>query len=128
MSGRIVLLIEPDRALGGIYVRALERAGYGVMIASSAHEAILAADHQAPDIIVMEWELPGHNGGAFLYEMRSHHDWTELPIIIHTSISPQELEEFSEAFGALGVREVLHKSSHRLQTLINRVSEHAPIV
>lgn len=124
---RQLLLIEPDRVLGAIYAGALERAGFEVIAAQNAEQAIYAADSVTPDSIVMEWEMPGHNGSAFLYEMRSHADWADIPVIVHTGLQAESLAKFEGALAQLGVVEVLYKSTHRLQTLINRVNEHLPV-
>lgn len=122
-----VLLIEPDRLTGRVYQRALESAGWHTDLAHSAQDAVLAADAIKPDMVVMEADLAGHSAAAFLYEFRSYSDWREVPVILHTSIAPARLEPFAEALEQLGVREILYKPQHKLQTLVHRVSEYMPV-
>jgi DNA-binding response OmpR family regulator len=119
-----VLLIEPDRVTGRVYQRALEHAGWRTVLAHSGQDAILAADAATPDVVVMEADLAGHSAAAFLYEFRSYADWRDVPVILHTGITPARLEPFAGALKQLGVREILYKPQQRLQMLINRVSEY----
>lgn len=121
-----VLLIEPDRLTGQVYRQALEHAGWHTALVHSAQNAVLAADAARPDVVVMEADLAGHSAAAFLYEFRSYADWQDVPVILHTGVTPARLEPFAEALKQLGVREILYKPQQRLQMLINRVSEYIP--
>lgn len=119
-----VLLVEPDRSLGEIYVQALERAGHSVHLVRSAQTAITVADVQRPDIVVVELELAGHSGTAFLYEFRSYSDWLRVPIIVHTVLPPPRIAPYREALAELGVVEVLYKPQTSLQKLVQVVGSY----
>ncbi len=66
-----ILLIEPDRLQAASYRGALERAGHRVAHAVSAQNAVHEADAKMPYLVVLELQLPVHNGVEFMYEFRS---------------------------------------------------------
>ena len=123
-----VLLIEPDRLLGGTYVRALTRAGHEVVACPGAQQAIEAADNQCPDVVVMELQLVSHSGIEFLYEFRSYTDWMNVPVIVHTHVPPGEFADARAALvGELGIGTYLYKPYTTLDTLLRTVGEIAPV-
>lgn len=121
-----ILLIEPDAALARTYMQALQHAGFMVAHASSAQDAIDAADHTSPDIVVLELQLAVHDGVEFLHELRSHAEWQSIPVIVNTNLTPQALAPVQGAIaGDLGVVEVLYKPRTTLQQLISSVRQGA---
>jgi DNA-binding response OmpR family regulator len=58
-----ILLIEPDKKLGGIYQRGLEASGHDVQWAGHAQDAVYAADDTKPDLIVLELSRMAGNTG-----------------------------------------------------------------
>jgi DNA-binding response OmpR family regulator len=117
-----VLLIEPDRVLGKVYAAALERAGHGVTLARSAQGAVHAADTTRPDVVVLELQLPQHNGVEFLYEFRSYTEWLHIPVIVHSFVAPPEYEYSDILQRELGVARCLHKPTTSLQQLAAAVA------
>jgi DNA-binding response OmpR family regulator len=85
-----ILLIEPDAVLAHTYTQALTHAGHHVHAARTAQQAILTADTQHPDIVILEMQLSGHSGIEFLYEFRSYPEWQTVPVIILSMIPERE--------------------------------------
>jgi DNA-binding response OmpR family regulator len=112
-----ILLIEPDRLLAKAYRHALEQDGHQVAAAVSAQEAVHAADQRKPDVVVLEMDLPRHNGVEFLYEFRSYPEWTEVPVVIHSFVPPTELAAAATLEHELGVVRVLYKPATSLAQL-----------
>lgn len=112
-----VLLIEPDTILASTYARALERQGHTVSRAVSAQTAVHAADKRQPDAVVLELQLPRHNGVEFLYEFRSYSEWRDVPIIVHTFVPLTELVTAETLQGELGVKQLLYKPATSLARL-----------
>jgi two-component system phosphate regulon response regulator PhoB len=81
-----ILLIEPDAVLARTYQSALQTEGHSVAHATSAQHAIIAADEQTPDLVILELQLPSHNGIAFLQEFQSYSDWADVPVVFHTYV------------------------------------------
>lgn len=121
-----ILLIEPDALLGKTYAKALEAVGHTVDSVRNAQAAIIAADDHLPDLVILELQLPSHNGIAFLQEFRSYHDWSEIPVILHT-FAPPHAQDTAEAIVAkqYGVTAWLYKPQTTLPQLLSVVHRHA---
>jgi CheY-like chemotaxis protein len=117
-----VLLIEPDRLQAAACARSLERAGHSVAHAASAQGAVAQADKQLPDVVVLELQLPRHNGVEFLYEFRSYFEWLHIPVVIYSFVPPRELKHAATLTRELGVVRVLHKPQASLAALCEAVA------
>ncbi|HEY4161190.1 MAG TPA: response regulator [Candidatus Saccharimonadales bacterium] len=122
-----VLLIEPDRILARTYAQALSEAGCTVRHAVSAQQAVHEADQQTPDVVLLELQLPQHNGVEFLYEFRSYSEWLKVPVVVHSMVPPQELESAATLQKELGVADVLYKPETSLRRLCQAVQKLASI-
>lgn len=122
-----VLLIEPDAILAATYQRWLEQAGHTVAVAGTAQTAVHAADKDTPDVVVLELQLPRHNGVEFLYEFRSYNEWLHVPVIVHTFVPLGELNQTQILERELGVRRILYKPQTSLQQLEAAIRSLAPI-
>lgn len=118
-----VLLIEPDAILGGTYKKVLQRAGYKVDLQTTAQTAIHALDRQKPKLIILEIQLGEHNGIEFLYELRSHPDWQDIPIIINSLIPEDVLGISSLVAEELGITNVLYKPKVTLNHLLSLTAD-----
>jgi len=114
-----ILLVEPDYFLGNIYKRALENADNEIIWAKSAQQAVALADENKPDIVVLELQLPKHNGIEFLYEFRSYPEWQNVPVILHTLASYSS--NLMKSFNDLGVLDYLYKPATSLKQLTDSV-------
>jgi DNA-binding response OmpR family regulator len=120
-----ILLIEPDSLQARLYGSALAREGHSVAYSSTAQSAVHAADEQVPDIVILELQLPGHNGIEFLYEFRSYPEWMHVPVVIHTFVPVHELAQADVLKTELGVQRILYKPSTVLATLQEAVLQAA---
>lgn len=112
-----ILLIEPDRVLAAAYQQALTPIG-AVTTASDGQQAIEAIDQLGlVDLIIMELQLPGLNGIAFLQELRSYADTQQTPVVVQSYMRPPVADELDVITEAFGVREWLYKPQTSLQQL-----------
>jgi CheY-like chemotaxis protein len=119
-----VLLIEPNRALGQTYLKALEHAGHRVCHVTGAQEAIQAADEREPDIVLLEMRLAVHDGVEFLHEFRSYAEWQKIPVVLNTYIEPSLLEPVRVALERdFGVNRYLYKPHTSLEQLVSIVNQ-----
>lgn len=118
-----ILLLEPNKVLARTYIRALEHVGHTVGYARGAQEAINVADEQSPDVVVLELQLGARDGIEFLHEFRSYPEWQEVPVLLHTQVSPTSLMRFQGSLVKdLGVTGVLYKPQTTLAKLISMVN------
>jgi len=119
-----VLLIEPDIIQAANYSEALRRAGHSVAHARSAQSAVQLADTgNKPNVVVLELQLPQHNGIEFLYEFRSYPEWQMIPTVIHTFVPAHELQHGVTLTKELGVCKILYKPTTSLQELCEAIVE-----
>lgn len=118
-----ILLLEPDKILAGVYKAALEQAGHSISLSHHAQQAVFAADQKAPDLVILEMQLPGHSGIEFLYEFRSYPEWQNVPVITHTLVDPDNLKIQAFQLSQLGVVKYLYKPTTTLTQLVQNIGQ-----
>ncbi len=84
MASRI-LVVEDEPAIVELIVVNLEHAGHTALRAASVTEAEQHLRGALPDVILLDWMLPGESGYAFLKRLRGDKRTRELPIILLTA-------------------------------------------
>ncbi len=123
-----ILLIEPDKILAGNYKDALEQSGHNVSWRPSAQSAIHQADSERADIVILELQLPSHNGIEFLYEFRSYPEWQDIPVIVLSLVPEESVTGGAKLFEQLGVARFLYKPQTKLRQLVSVVNYLEPAV
>ena len=86
MSGERILIVEDDAAVAEMLAFALERAGMRPRCAADAREAEAAlAEEGLPDLVLMDWMLPGTSGIALTRRWKEAPATRELPVIMVTA-------------------------------------------
>ena len=80
-----VLVVEDEAAIAELISLNLRHAGYEVTVAADADRALAAVDGVLPDLVVMDWMLPGQSGLALAKRWRAQARTRELPIIMLTA-------------------------------------------
>ena len=80
-----ILVVEDESAIAELISINLRHAGYDVTIAGSADQAQYEVDRVLPDLVVLDWMLPGQSGLALARLWRSQARTKELPIIMLTA-------------------------------------------
>lgn len=119
-----LLIIEPNTLLASTYGSGLQHAGHHVTQVTEAQAGIDAANEQRPDLVILELQLALHSGLEFLHEFRSYVEWRDVPVIVHTALTPPRLAPMIDHLKRnLGVSSVLYKPQTSLQQLISSVRE-----
>lgn len=80
-----VLVVEDESAIAELISLNLRHAGYEVTLAASAEQAQAAVDGVLPDLVLLDWMLPGQSGLALARRWRGNARTRELPIIMLTA-------------------------------------------
>ena len=80
-----VLVVDDEAAIRDMIQFALEKAGMGVQTASNAHEALVRINEKRPDIILMDWMMPGVSGLELTRRLRKDVYTEDIPIIMLTA-------------------------------------------
>lgn len=118
-----ILILEPDKVLGETYKKALQAAGYKVACHPTAQAAIHSVDKQNPKLIICELLLFENNGVEFLYELRSHADWQNIPVVVLSSLVTEESGMTEAVKQQLNVHKYCYKPETSLKSLIKIVNE-----
>src|SRR5262249_35685608 len=77
-----VLLVEDEPALGRLVMRELEAAGSRVRYAGDGHAALRLFAAEPPDLVVLDWMLPGLDGLEVLRRLRQT---SPVPVLMLTA-------------------------------------------
>jgi two-component system phosphate regulon response regulator PhoB len=80
-----VLVVDDEPAIREMIAFALQRQGMGVQLACDAHEALLAINNKRPDIILLDWMMPGVSGLELTRRLRRDDLTQDIPIIMLTA-------------------------------------------
>src|SRR5688572_33371393 len=80
-----VLVVEDESAIAELIALNLRHAGYEVTVAAAADQATVAVDAVLPDLVLLDWMLPGQSGVALARRWRGDARTRELPIIMLTA-------------------------------------------
>jgi two-component system phosphate regulon response regulator PhoB len=80
-----VLVVEDEPQIQELVAVNLEHIGHKVLRAASAEEAEAAIRTALPDVLVLDWMLPGESGVAFARRLRADERTRELPILMLTA-------------------------------------------
>lgn len=80
-----VLVVEDEAAIAELVAINLRHAGYEVAIAGSADAARREIDRVLPDLVILDWMVPGESGLALARRWRAEQRTREVPIIMLTA-------------------------------------------
>jgi len=80
-----VLVVDDEAAIREMIQYALERAKMDVLTAADAREALLRISETRPDIILMDWMMPGVSGVELTRRLRKDSYTEDIPIIMLTA-------------------------------------------
>jgi two-component system phosphate regulon response regulator PhoB len=80
-----ILVVEDESAIAELISINLRHAGFEVTIAATAEQAQAAVDGVLPDLIILDWMLPGQSGLALAKRWRGEQRTRELPVIMLTA-------------------------------------------
>ncbi len=91
-DGVKVLLVDDEDQLRKVMRDLLERDGYDVAEAADGVQALDQVDRHAPDIIVLDLNLPGLDGYGVLNHLRSRPATDSIPVVVLTAHGDEESE------------------------------------
>lgn len=79
-----IMLIEDSRTQAEQFRGLFERQGWDVSVASTAESALDQLNDARPDLVVVDYHLPGMNGDEFCREIRLNVNTRGLPVLMLT--------------------------------------------
>jgi two-component system, OmpR family, phosphate regulon response regulator PhoB len=81
----LVTVVEDEEALGILLRYNLEAEGYRVDVIERGDEAEMRLDESKPDLVILDWMLPGVSGIELCRRFRAKPDLQRIPIIMLTA-------------------------------------------
>jgi two-component system phosphate regulon response regulator PhoB len=85
MSAKSLLLVEDDRALADLLIWHFERQEFEVRRTGDGEEALMLADEQVPDVVILDWMIEGISGLEVCRRLRRKAATANVPIIMLTA-------------------------------------------
>lgn len=80
-----ILVVESTPAVQELIALNLSMAGHGIRRAADAESALVMVDDEVPDMLLLDWTLPGQSGLSLIRRLRAQARTRELPIIMITA-------------------------------------------
>ena len=80
-----ILVVEDEAAIAELVSINLRHAGHEVTLAETADQAQAAIDHALPDLVLLDWMLPGRSGLSLAKHWRADPRTRALPVIMLTA-------------------------------------------
>jgi len=91
-EGTCVLLVEDEDQLRRVMKDLLEREGYTVAEARDGIQALDQVDRFAPDVVILDLNLPGLDGYSVLTQLRSRPATRSIPVVVLTAKGDEDNE------------------------------------
>jgi two-component system, OmpR family, phosphate regulon response regulator PhoB len=85
-----ILVVEDEPAIQELIAVNLKMSGHEVRRANDAENAITMVQECVPDLMLVDWMLPGQSGVNLVRGMRAHARTRDLPIILLTARGEQQ--------------------------------------
>ena len=90
MNAKRILIVEDEQPIREMVVFALANAGYDVREAADARQAQVRIAERLPDLMLLDWMLPGISGIDYARRLKKEDLTRDLPIIMLTARAEEE--------------------------------------
>ncbi len=80
-----VLIVEDEESLVTLLTYNLQSEGYNVVHTASGTDAIMTVKEERPDLVILDWMLPGLAGIEICRQIRARPETKALPVIMLTA-------------------------------------------
>lgn len=89
-EGRKKIMIVDDSAILLRNVKSILDEKYTVYIATSGEQALKSVPNKQPDLILLDYEMPGMDGKETYERLKAQEDIKDIPVIFLTSVADKE--------------------------------------
>lgn len=90
MSNFKILVVEDEDAIRDMLLMVLQQADFDVHTAADAKQAQIVLDGIQPDLILLDWMLPGISGVEWARRLKKDESLRDIPIILVTARGEEE--------------------------------------
>ncbi len=101
-SVKTILIADDDEDLRLLVQVTLEQPTYRILTAADGSQALKTARQYHPDLLVIDWMMPGLSGCEVIDQLRRESSTATIPIIMLTAKSDQEAHDRMSSFALVG--------------------------
>lgn len=90
MSESTILIVDDEAAIRDMVGITLDLAGFSSISADNAHDAHVSIIDKKPDLVLLDWMLPGGSGIELARRLRRDEITTNIPIIMLTAKTSED--------------------------------------
>lgn len=95
-----ILVVDDDEDITGLVAMRLTAEGHTVSTAASGGAGLRAAREQHPDLLILDWMMPGLDGLEVCIEVRRDPSFARMPVMFLTAKAQEgDMIEAAEAGG-----------------------------
>jgi DNA-binding response OmpR family regulator/DNA-binding CsgD family transcriptional regulator len=122
ITGRI-LVVDDTPANLSLLLDALTDAGHEILVAEGGRSALSLLEHTTPDLVLLDFVMPGLDGVATCQRLKAHPNSRDVPVLFLTAL--EEPEQKLRAFQS-GAVDYITKPVH-VPEVLARVAAHLQI-
>lgn len=115
-----IAIIEDDPTINQMYRMKFEADGFDVGLADNGKRGVELVETFAPDMILLDLQMPIMDGPTALAEIRKHAWGKKTPVIILTNMGE---EESPKELKALGIHSYIVKADLTPSQVVSRVKD-----
>ena len=115
-----IAIIEDDPAINQMYRMKFEADGFDVQLANNGKRGVALVADFAPDIILLDLQMPEMSGDEALAEIRKKPASKNTPVIILTNLGE---EEAPKTLRSLGILSYIVKADLTPSQVVSRVKD-----
>lgn len=83
MSPRRIMIVDDDESVRSLLRMTLPEGEYEIEEAIDGEQALTLLTSHVPDLVLLDWKMPGRHGSLVLDELKTRHP--QLPVIVLTA-------------------------------------------
>lgn len=121
-----VLIVEDDFYIRSLYAMELESSGFRVFEADNAAQGRNVLASEKINLIVLDYMLPGERGIDILDWLKKNDSYRNIPVIMLTNVSEEELVNECIEKGAVAYLQKTHITPKDFSDKIQEISKTLP--
>lgn len=113
-----IAIIEDDSVISQMYRMKFESDGFEVQVANNGRDGVAMVEAFAPDIILLDMQMPVMNGDQALKEIRKTEWGKTVPVLVLTNLGE---EEAPKDIRSLGIESYIVKADLTPRQVVERV-------
>jgi CheY-like chemotaxis protein len=104
LAGHSILVVDDEPGNVALLLGVLRDAGHRALGASDGREALSKLDASAPELVLLDLEMPVMDGGQTLRALRSSTRFARMPVVVMSGLALEVVQRRCRGYDA-----VLHK-------------------